>query len=109
MWFLPLLSLVLMVLSFWVHRLWSTLHWNVRNLWLPPGAGMAIPELQAQGDAARSAVQRVMSNLGVAELVLWLVAPLLAGIALRFRPRWLAGAVLTLWLGMTALRFGVIE
>jgi hypothetical protein len=108
-WLLPLLSLVLMVLSIWMHRLASTLHWKVGTLWLPPGTATAHPELQAQLVAALGAVERVMSHLAVAELVLWAAAPLLAVSALRFRPRWPAGTVVALWVGMTALSFAVIE
>jgi hypothetical protein len=50
-----------------------------------------------------------MSHLAGAELLLWIAALVLVAIALRWRPRWLAGAVLALWVGTTAVSFAVLE
>jgi hypothetical protein len=99
----------MMGLSTWMHRLWSTLHWQVRAFWVSPESTAADPELRARASAALGAVAHVMAQLSGAQLLLWIGAPLVGAIALRWRPRLFAGAVLALWAGMAAVSLAVIE
>ena len=96
----------MIVLSFWVHRLWSTLHWT---RWPWPRNAAAEPEFRASAEVALERVGRVAGQLGSAELLLLVGALVLGAVSLRWRPRWFAGAVLALCLGLTAMRFIVIE
>jgi hypothetical protein len=99
----------MMGLSTWVHRLWSTLHWQMGAFWLSPGRAAADPQAEARAKTALDAVARVMTQLSGAELLLWVGAAIVGAIALRWRPRLFAGAVLALWVGMAAVSLAIIE